>query len=40
MTYSEYPQVIGSCIRRNDGVKALAINDLFRVSLSTFNYLR
>ena len=24
---------LGSCLRRNDGVKALAFNDLFRVTL-------
>ena len=27
------PSVLGSCLRRNDEVKALAFNDLFRVSL-------
>ena len=27
--------VLGSCFRRNDGVKALAFNDLFRISLNS-----
>ena len=32
MTYSEYRQVIGSCLRRKGLVKALTFNDFFRVS--------